>query len=184
VFLTKPSSRRKKTVVRAIRLTEELDHKLQAEAESKGVTVSSLISSIFTRYEVFDKPTGRMGMVHIIQKLFQHILDAMSEENFKNSYPLIEDEWISVIEFATGQKTTFESFWKSLENFANYSGLYQLNAFRVDAGRFNISLYHTFGMRWSNSLESVISEILGRLGARTLSHSSTAETVLISGETP
>ena len=184
MILTKLSSRRKKTVVRAIRLTEELNHNLEAEAESKGITVSSLISSIFTKYEAFDIPTERMGAVHFIQQVFQHLLEAMSEENFRKSYPLIEDEWLSMVEFTTKQKATFENYWASLESFGNYSGLYRLNAFREDDGRFTMSLHHPFGKKWSDGLESVISEILGRLGARVLSHSSTAETVLISGETP
>jgi hypothetical protein len=181
--LTKPSSRRKKTVVRAIRLTEELDQNLQAEAKSRGITVSSLISSIFTRHEAFDRPTERIGTLHIIRRFFEHILDAASEEDFKKSYPVIENEWISMIEFTTGQKATFDSFWKSLEDFGKYSGLFQYNAFRNDK-RFSLSLYHTFGKKWSNALESVISDNLSRLGARLLSHSSAAETVLISGETP
>lgn len=62
----KPSSRSKKTVVKAIRLTEDLDRSLQAEAESKGITASSLISLILTRYETFDRPTERAGYVRII----------------------------------------------------------------------------------------------------------------------
>jgi hypothetical protein len=181
--LSKPSSRIKKTVVRAIRLSEELDQNLRAEAESKGITVSSLISSIFTKYEAFDRPTERIGSVHIIRKLFEHLLDAVSEEDLTKFDPMIEDEWISNIEFMTGQKATFESFWSSLESFGNYSGLYQCNASRDD-GRFSLSLYHAFGKKWSNGLERIITDNLARLGARALSHSSTAESVVIRGETP
>jgi hypothetical protein len=182
LVLTKPSSRRKKTVVRAIRLTEELDQSLQAEAESKGITVSSLISSIFTRRETFDRSAERIGTV-IFRKLFENLLAAVSEEDFKKAYPPIVDGWISAVEFTTAHEATFENFWTSLENFGSYSGLFQTNAFR-DEGRFRLSLYHTFGKRWSDLLEGVISENMGRLGARKLNHSSTSETVIISGETP
>jgi hypothetical protein len=181
--LTNPSFRRKKTVARAVRLTEDLDRSLQAEAESKGITVSSLISSIFTRYLAFDRPTEKVGMVHIIRKMFEHLLDAVSEEELRKSYPLIEEEWVSQIEFMTGQKATFDDFWKSLGDFGNYSGLYQYNASRSDL-RFSLSLHHAFGKKWSDGLETIISDNLSRLGARTLSHSSTAQSVLISGETP
>jgi hypothetical protein len=169
--------------VRAVRLTEDLDQNLKTEAESKGITVSSLISSIFTKYEAFDRPAQRVGMVHLIRKFFEHLLEAVSEEEFRKSYPMVEDEWISEIEFATGQKATFDSFWKSLEDFGNYSGLYQQNASR-NGKRFNLSLHHTFGKKWSDSLEIVIADNLARLGARVLSRSSTTQSVLITGETP
>ena len=44
----------KKTVVRAIRITEELDRILREEADSKNIGVASLIQSIFTWHVEWD----------------------------------------------------------------------------------------------------------------------------------
>lgn len=112
------------------------------------------------------------------------MLNATSDEEFKKTYPIIAGDWISAVEFMTGQKATFESFWTNMEAVGSYGGLYTCNAERSDDGRFRVSLRHTFGKKWSEGLESVISDIVMRLGARELTHSSTTETVLISGETP
>ena len=183
-FLTKPSSRRTKTVVRAIRLTEELDQNLMADADSKGITVGSLISSIFTRYVTFDKHTQSMGSVVMPQEWFSHLLDATSEESFKKYYPIMQEEWRSRIEFASGQRLTFQNYWKWLELVGSYNiGLFRCNAIRSDERRFSLTLYHTYSQKWSDFLENAVANILTGLGVRIQSHSSTPSSVAISGET-
>ena len=54
-----------KSVVRAIRLTEELDEDLRTEAESKGITVASLVSSILTRYTTVERQSQALGIVNL-----------------------------------------------------------------------------------------------------------------------
>jgi len=184
MILTKPSSRRKKTVVRAIRLTEELDEDLKAGAESNGITVTSLISSILTKYISVDKQSQSLGTIQVARQWFSHILDATSEESLRNYYPMMRDEWKSRIEFRTAHRLDFESFWKALEDTGIYSGLFQCNVIRSDPKRFSLTLHHTFGQKWSNFLEDVVSNMFTGLGAKILSHSTTPASITISGETP
>ena len=184
MILTQLSSRRRKTVVRAIRLTEELDQNLKADADSRGITIGGLISSIFTRYVTFDKEFQRMGSVVMPQEWFSHILDATSEESLRRYYPVMQDEWSSHIEFASGHELNFDSYWRGLELVGNYSGLFRCNGVRSDKSRFSLTLYHTYGQKWSDFLENTITNTLERLGAKILSHSNTPSSVAISGESP
>ena len=97
--MIKSISQRKKTVVRAIRLTEELDEALRVEAQSNGVTTSSLISSILIRYIAVDRDTKNLGTINVARKWFSHILDVASEESLRKFYPAMKDEWQQRIEF-------------------------------------------------------------------------------------
>jgi hypothetical protein len=60
--VAKPTSR--KTVVRAIRITEELDRVLRDGANSKSINVSSLMQSIFTRHDEQDGRTEKSASKH------------------------------------------------------------------------------------------------------------------------
>lgn len=172
--------RRKKTVVRAIRVTEELDQLLAAEAESKGITVGSLISSIFTKYVAFDRSSERMGSVQMPQQWVTHLLDAASDENLKRVFPIMTEEFRSQIEFTFGQ-FTLDSLWQALENAGNYGRLFRTEL-RTDEKRFNATFYHTFGKKWSQFLEGAVVGLLEDLPTKSLSHSSTPASVVISGE--
>ncbi|HKR74034.1 MAG TPA: hypothetical protein VJR94_07975 [Candidatus Nitrosocosmicus sp.] len=45
----------KKTVLKTIRITQELDNLLQKDAKAKGMNVNSYINSIFTKHTEWDR---------------------------------------------------------------------------------------------------------------------------------
>ena len=182
MVLLKPSPHRKKSVVRAIRLTEELDQALVAEAELKGITPGSLISSIFTKYVQFDSTMERMGSVQMPQQWLMYLLDAASDENLRKVAPMMGEELRSRIEFTFGQ-FNLDSLLEALENAGSYSRLFRIEI-RTDQKRFNATFYHTYGKKWSEFLENAVVGLMEQLPTKILSHSSTNASVVISGERP
>ena len=174
------ASRRKKTVVRAIRITEELDETLRANSESKGISPASLMSSILTKYVEWDKFAEKVGIVSIPHNLMAHLLDAPNDENFRRIFPTGAEEIRSIAEFWFGQFNP-DTFLRSLELLGKYGAIFQAEV-RRDQGRFNITLHHVLGQRWSDYLNDTITLALEQLGARLRSHSTTTQTVVLSGE--
>ena len=180
MVLLRSSPRRRKSVVRAIRLTEELDQALMVKAESKGIAFGSLMSSIFTKYVEFDSTMERMGSVQMPQQWLAHLLDAASDEGLKKVFPMMGEELRSRIEFMFGQ-FNLDSLWEALENAGNYGNLFRMDL-RTDRNRFNVTFYHTFGKKWSEFLENAVLGLLEQLPTKILSHSSTNASLVISGE--
>ena len=160
-----------------------MDEDLRAEAQSNGITVTSLISSIISRYLAVDRNTKTLETVNISRKWFSNIIDAVDEESFKKYYPQMQDAWRARIEFREAEALSFESFWKALENTGIYSGLFQCNAVRTDQ-RFSLTLHHSFGQKWSNFLEYQVTNTLVELNVKTLNQSNSPASITISGEVP
>jgi hypothetical protein len=179
-LLKEATSRRKKTVVRAIRITEELDETLRANSESKGISPASLMTSILTKYVEWDRFAEKVGTVSIPRNLMVHLLDAPNDENFRSIFPVGAEEIRSFAEFWFGQFNP-TTFWRSLELLGKYGGTFQAEV-RRDEGRFNVTLHHILGQRWSDYLNDTITLALEQLGARLRSHSTTTQTVVLSGE--
>jgi hypothetical protein len=179
-LLKEPASRRKKTVVRAIRITEELDETLRADSESKGISPASLMTSILTKYVEWDRFAERVGIVSIPRNLMVHLVDAPSYENFQKIFPIGAEEIRSFAEFWFGQFNP-DTFWRSLELLGKYGGIFQAEV-RRDQRRFNVTLHHVLGQRWSDYLSDTITLALEQLGATLLSSSTTTQTVVLSGE--
>nr|MDO8099203.1 ribbon-helix-helix protein, CopG family [Candidatus Njordarchaeota archaeon] len=49
------SAKRRKTILRTIRLTKELDDVLQEDAEANGISVSALINRIIKKHAEWDR---------------------------------------------------------------------------------------------------------------------------------
>ena len=57
--------KRGKTVLRTIRLPEELEMKLEELAAGKGIALNALVSSVLNKYEKWDNLTERLSLIHI-----------------------------------------------------------------------------------------------------------------------
>ena len=51
----------KRTVLKTIRITQELDNLLQKDAKAKGINVNSYINSIFTKHSEWDRFVEKFG---------------------------------------------------------------------------------------------------------------------------
>ena len=74
------SARQKKTVLRTVRLSEELDGILEKDAKVNRTSVNGLISSIMAKYSEWDRFTKRFGHVSLPKTVFRALLD-LADEN-------------------------------------------------------------------------------------------------------
>jgi hypothetical protein len=70
----------KKTVLRTIRLSKELDELLQKHADSKRISVGALLFTILTRYSQWDRYTEKFDMITLRQETIKAILETTEDE--------------------------------------------------------------------------------------------------------
>jgi hypothetical protein len=68
--------KRVKTVLRTIRLSEDLETTLEKLAAEKGIAMNALVSSALTKYALWDYLTDRFGFVTISKSLFKDFVDS------------------------------------------------------------------------------------------------------------
>jgi hypothetical protein len=70
----------KKTMLRAIRLSKDLDDLLQKDANSKRITVGALISTILIKYSQWDRYTEKFDMITFRHETLSAILEATEDD--------------------------------------------------------------------------------------------------------
>ena len=156
--------RRKKTVIRSIRLSQELDGILENDAKAKRMNVAALISSVFTKYAEWDRYVEKLDHISMSRKFVKSLLaiaDAeklmsLAEEQGKRAPREAVPFWF--------KKLDVESFvaWVSLAS--RYGGF---SSYEVESEGANyvIVVNHDLGEAWSKFLERwVITAMGGALG--------------------
>jgi len=75
--------KRVKTVLRTIRLPEDLEAKLEGLAANKGIALNALVSSVLNKYVLWDSVTERFGFVTIPKVQFQDLVNAVDAERLQ-----------------------------------------------------------------------------------------------------
>lgn len=156
--------RSRKTVLRSLRISREMDEILQKEASSRGVSFNALASSIFKKFAEWDRYAERYGFVTITRDGFRAIHEAIDDETLVN---LMKD---------IGSRNPREAslFWfkrLDLETFLAWLSLHckygKIAECEIDAlgRRYSITLHHALGKKYSLALGSWCDRAL-----RTIAH--------------
>ncbi len=147
------SAKKKKTILRTIRLTEEIDEVLQRDAEEQNVSANALISRIMTRYLEWDRAIEKTSYVIISSILFRALINELSEQKLeeigKNAVSEAIEEF-AMVEFG---KKDLDTLLNALLLIGKYDtglriNLPLSNSNKVD-GRYVITIYHDWGLKGS-----------------------------------
>jgi superfamily I DNA and RNA helicase len=154
----------KKTVLRTIRLSKELDDLLQRDADSKRISVGALLSTILTRYSEWDRYTEKFDMITLRQETIKAILEATEEEVLIIKAREIGAKIPREFLMFWFKKTDLESYLRYVQLLCNYGGFarYELE---VDGRSYIITLLHNMGEKWSLFLRYIMEEgIMSTIG--------------------
>jgi hypothetical protein len=148
---------KRKTVLRTIRLTQELDSLLQKDARTKGTSVNALISELITKYATWDRFTGKFGFVQIARKAFSRIIDAVSDEQLAVIAKDVGEEMPEAVTSFFFRKLNFETLLATLTLYERYSGL-QVHEMETKNGECTITFHQEIGRNWLVFLKHFMNE--------------------------
>lgn len=143
------SAKKKKTILRTIRLSEEIDDLLEKDAQEQNVSANALISKIMTRYVEWDRVIEKTSYVVLSSMLFKALINEVNDQKIeeigKNSVSEAVKE-LAMMEFG---KTDFDTLIKTFFLISKYNTGLRANAplsgeSKVDS-RCTLTLYHDFG---------------------------------------
>jgi hypothetical protein len=166
----------KKTIVRAIRITEELDRILREEADSKNIGVASLVQSIFTRHVEWDRYTEKFAYYSVPSEGFRRIIEAANDEMMLRTG---EESAKAVKAFSLFWFKEFnvDTFLRGLALNSKYGRHYDCQISK-DGKEARISIHHTLGKKWSDMLSGQFAGTLKMLGITPKFDSITEESVV------
>jgi hypothetical protein len=149
------TKKKKKTVLRVSRITEELDNLLQKDAEDKRMSVNAFITSIFMKYAEWDRNAERFGFVSIGKELFAGILDSADLKTLEKVGDDLGAQLPKQFILFWFKKLNVETFLAYISLISRYGGLAKSDV-QVLGREYTISALHDYGPKWSSFLKHFI----------------------------
>ena len=146
------STKQKKTIIRTVRLTRELNAILEKDAELQRTNFNALISSILTKYAEWDRYAERFGHISIPQTLFRAILDLTDENALATLAERLGVELTNEIVSFWFKKTSEETLLKFLSIVCEYGKAGRFES-EVEGRDRTFNIRHDYGKKWSTFLE-------------------------------
>ena len=177
------AGQQKKTVLRTVRISEELDRILQKDAKVNRTSVNALISSIMAKYAGWDRYTEKFRYISIPGTIFRALLDLADENALATAAERLGDELPKEITSFWFKKSNLETYLQYISNAAEYGNALEAEI-ESERGNYTISIHHEYGKKWSTALKHFHDKAI-RTYLKTIPHFETTEsTVTIRFQVP
>lgn len=150
---------KKKTVLRTIRLTEELNGSLQEAAQESGMNLNALINKIMVKYAEWDRHIEKFNFITIASETFESILRQVDDKKLENIANDIGSKIPKSVTLFWFKKLNLETFLKTISLYGKYSGL-QTNEIEINEKNCIITFHHNLGEKWSIFLRHFMSQFV------------------------
>jgi len=177
------SARPKKTVLRTIRISEELDGILEKDAKVHRTGVNALISSIMGKYAEWDRYTEKFGHITIPTSLFRALLELIDEKALATLAERVSVELTNEIISFWFKKINLESLLQFFSIACQYGNAGEIEI-ENEGHNYAITVYHQCGKKWSIWLQHYTNKAIRSVVKVMPQFESTESTLTIKFEVP
>src|SRR5579864_4067315 len=110
----------KQTVMRSVRISRALDDVLRRDAQSRGISLSSLISEIFTKYSEWDRLANKFGVVTVSRGAFRAMWKTIGKEKAASIGKEGGSKAATAVAHFWFKRLNTKTFFQLIELFAKY----------------------------------------------------------------
>ena len=157
------AGRRKKTKLRTVRVTAELDETLQKDAEDRRLSVNALIGSIFARYSEWDRFADKLGFVALSPYLLREAMAMLTENQVERLGTALGERLPGELARFWFKKVNHEALIGLVSLYCTYGGVgeYELETNGMD---YAVVVHHNMGKNWSLYLKHLMGAAFKPLG--------------------
>ncbi len=150
IMCTRPGAgsmagKRKKTVLRTIRLSEEIDGLLESDAEKQNISTNALVGKILTRYVEWDRIVERLHIVSFSNAFFVALLNEVSDDTIRELAAQEAVQQIKNHALWDFGKTDYDTLLKTILLIGKYGIATEVSVESWGDGNYVITLRHTWG---------------------------------------
>jgi uncharacterized protein YxeA len=153
------SARPKKTVLRTIRISEELDGILEKDAKVHRTGVNALISSIMGKYAEWDRYTEKFEHIAIPTALFRALLELIDENALATLADRVSVELTNEITSFWFKKIDLETVLQFFSIACEYGKVGEVEI-ENEGRNYTITVYHEYGRKWSIWLQHYTDKVI------------------------
>src|SRR5271157_401646 len=141
------AGKKKKTTLRTIRLSEEMDNLLERDAQEQNISINGLVSQIMTRYVEWDRAVEKLNFVSFSNAFFVSLINEVSDDRLKE---IASQEAIrqvknhAMLDFG---KADFDMLLKTILLIGKYGIASYVSVDSWGEGSYVITLHHIWGQK-------------------------------------
>ena len=139
------TGKRKKTVLRTIRLSDEIDHLLEQDAQKQNISTNALVGKIMTRYVEWDRVVEKFDFVSFSNAFFVALINEVSDEKIQEMASQEAVRQIKNQAMWDFGKTDFDGLLKTISLIGKYGVGAHMSVDSWGEGNYVITLHHRWG---------------------------------------
>lgn len=155
----------KQTVMRSVRISRKLDDVLRQDAESRGISISSLVSEIFTRYSEWDRLANKFGVVTVSRGAFRAMWEITGKEKAVSIGREGGSRAATEVAHFWFKRLDTRTFFRLIELFGKYAKFFEYEVESRNEREYTITVHHDINEAYSvylkNWFESAIESFVG-----------------------
>ncbi len=159
------AGKRKKTNLRTIRLSEEIDSLLESDAQKQNISTNALVGKILTRYVEWDRIVEKLDFVSFPNAFFVALINEMSDEKIQEMASQEVIRQIKEQALWDSGKTDFDTLLKTIVQVGKYGMASDISLENWGEGNHVITLRHTMGHKgavfFRSFFDSFITSVAG-----------------------
>lgn len=153
------SGRWKKTVLRSIRIPQNLETTLSKDAEAKGLSVNALVSAVLTKYAEWDRYAEKFGFVTITRTGFRALHDALEKDVLVKLAEELGSQNPREMTMFWFKKLNLETFLSYLNLICRYGRIGEYET-EMNGNTCTILFHHGLGLNMSRYMAHFLSEAI------------------------
>jgi hypothetical protein len=152
-------AKNRKSLLRTVRITPELDEILQKDAQAKRVSVNALLTSILTKYAEWDRYTERFGYITISKDLFTSVLEAADDARLTQAALELGARLTKEVILFFFKELNIDTFLTYMTLTCKYGHIAE-NEVETHGRDYTVTIHHDLGEKWSNYLISLVGQTM------------------------
>ena len=149
----------RKSLLRTVRITPELDEILQKDAQAKRVSVNALLTTILTKYAEWDRYTERFGYLTISKDLFTSVLGAADNDRLTQAALDLGNRLPKEIILFFFKELNVDTFLAYMTLTCKYGHIAE-NEVETQGRNYTVTIHHDLGEKWSNYLQHFVGQTM------------------------
>ncbi len=156
--INKKAKKKRKTILRTVRISEEVDQLLQKTALEKQVSLNTLISNVLIQYIDWGRFTDKFGIVSIQREILRSMIEALNDEQLENIARKLGSTLPKEAMIFWFKQVNASSFLSAVSNIFRYGKIAELEEEFDEKGKHILVARHELGKKGSKFLSIFIEE--------------------------
>ncbi|UCC58660.1 MAG: hypothetical protein JSW14_01710 [Candidatus Bathyarchaeum sp.] len=149
----------KKSLLRTVRITPEINEILQKDAQARRMSVNALITSIMTKYVEWDRYTEKFGYITISKDLFTSVLGAADNARLTQAALELGGRLPKEVILFFFKDLNVDTFLAYMTLTCKYGHIAE-NEVETQGRNYTVTIHHDLGKKWSNYLQHFVGQTM------------------------